>query len=113
VRRIVQIGGNTHRIEATWQWPTGSAVSLRLGDRELARVAYLPASASAHWILHWIGDDFASEGPEQLPLVGLAGRVPEEVDADPALQAAVLELALDAATERLSGQPARIEHPDA
>jgi hypothetical protein len=111
--RTLNIGQNMHRIEARWQWPAASAVSVRLGDQELATVEYFPASASAHWILHWIGDDFGSEGPGQLPLIGLAGIVPEEVDADPALQAAVLELALDAAAERLSGKPARIEPSDA
>lgn len=108
--RMIELHGRRHRLDAEWQWPLAPAVSIRLGDRDVASVDYFPASASAHWALHWISGDV---GSAQLPLIGLAGRVPEEIDADPALQAATLDIALDAAEDRLTGQPARVERPDA
>jgi hypothetical protein len=109
--RTIEIGGTTHLIEAGWQWPVAPAVTVRIDGGELAAVEYLLASASAHWILHWIGTPGSGE-PRQLPLIALAGKVPEEVDPDPTLQAAVLDLALDAVTELLLSHPARIEQPD-
>src|SRR5947209_2582529 len=110
--RSVRVGGREHRLDALWLWPVAPAVSVRLDGRAVASVEFFQASASAHWILNWIGDDLGYEGPARLPLMSLAGRVPEEVDADAALVGAVLDVALDAAEDRLSGQPARVARPD-
>jgi hypothetical protein len=45
--------------------------------------------------------DPGSDRPDPLPLVALAGRVPEEVDGDAALREAALVIAVDAIAEQL------------
>jgi hypothetical protein len=77
--------------------------------REVATVDYLPASASAHWVLTWTSGEIAADGPAHLPLMPLVTSVPEEVDADESLCAAVLDIALDGAEARLTGRTVR--HP--
>jgi hypothetical protein len=105
--RDVALEGRSHRITAEWCWPDTPLARIRLDGREVATVDYLPASASAHWVLTWISEELATDGPKQLPLMPLVTRVPEEVDAERSLRAAVLDIALDGTEARLTGRPVR------
>lgn len=95
-------------ISAEWRWPEVPPARVRVDDREVAVVDYLPASAAAHWYLRWASDDIAAGGPDVLPLISLVTRVPEEVDGDDDIRATVLDTALEAAANRLAGRVVRI-----
>lgn len=107
--RDFEHSGRVHRISAQWCWPDVPLVRINADGREVATVDYLPASASAHWVLSWTSAEVGADGPARLPLMALVTRVPEEVDADESLCAAVLDIALDGAKARLTGRTAR--HP--
>jgi hypothetical protein len=96
------------RISAKWCWPEVPLARVRVDDREVAVVDYLPASAAAHWYLRWASRDTGAEGPDVLPLISLVTRVPEEVDGDDDMRATVLDTALEAVANRLAGCVVRI-----
>src|SRR5665213_69367 len=77
------------RISAEWCWPEVPLARVRVDDREVAVVDYLPASAAAHWYLRWASRDIGADGPDVLPLISLVTRVPEEVDGDDDMRATV------------------------
>ncbi len=103
------LGPGPHRLSAAWRFPTSPLVEIRLDDRVLASVDYLPASASAHWFLTMRDAD--SESPIAVP--ALASRVPEEVDSDAALQRSVLDESALSAASRLLGRPLDLTFHDA
>jgi hypothetical protein len=105
-------GEDACRIVADWLWPDRPLVRVRVDDQEVATVDYLPASATAHWFLKWTSNELVVEDPNPLPLMPLVAMVPEEVDGDENIRAAVLDTALEAVANRLTGGAARIEPRD-
>jgi hypothetical protein len=105
-------GDDVHRIVADWLWPDRPLVRVRVDYQEVATVDYLPASATAHWFLKWTSNELVVEDPNPLPLMPLVAMVPEEVDGDENIRAAVLDTALEAVANRLTGSAARIEPRD-
>jgi hypothetical protein len=100
------------RIIAEWRWPEVPLARVRVDDREVAVVDYLPASAAAHWYLRWTSSDCGADGPDVLPLMALVTRVPEEVDGDDDMRANVLDTALEAVANRLAGRVVGIDPHD-
>jgi hypothetical protein len=105
-------GDGVHRIVADWLWPDRPLVRVRVDDQEVATVDYLPASATAHWFLKWTSNELVVEESNPLPLMPLVAMVPEEVDGDESIRAVVLDTALEAVANRLTGRAARIEPRD-
>jgi hypothetical protein len=99
---------DAHEVTAVWRWPDHPLVEVFLDDSAIAVVDYLPASASAHWYLRWTGDPRPAHGLNDLPLLPLATRVPEEAEEDSAMRAAVLDAAIEAAANKLTGRTARL-----
>ena len=102
-----------HDVTADWHGPAHPLVDVRLDGVTIAKVDYLEASASAHWFLRWCGDPSAAHGPVELPLMPLATHVPEEAEEDADIRAAILDAAVEAAANELTGRPVRLQLRDA
>jgi hypothetical protein len=101
-------------LTAEWRWPDHPVVDVRLTGAVIAVVDYLPASASAHWFLRWTGGESRGAlGGAPLPLTPLATRVPEEADEDAGMRTFVLDTAVEAAANQLTGRAVRLELRDA
>jgi hypothetical protein len=101
-----------HELSAEWQWPDQPLTRVCLDGSEIATADYFPASASAHWYLRWTGEAIASRSSTELPLIALATRVPEEAEEDAAIRKAILDVAIQAAANELTGRPSRLELAD-
>jgi hypothetical protein len=114
-RAIVQsLNAETHELTAEWVWPDKPLVHLYLDSEPVAFVDYLPASASAHWFLRWAGEDVhRARGAADLPIITLAGHVPEEAEREESMLATALDEALSATAAELTGRVVRIETSDA
>jgi hypothetical protein len=97
---------------AEWRWPDHPLIEVRLDGEPIAVVDYLPASASIHWFLHWTGGTSAAHGSAELPLLPLATRVPEEAEEDVGTRMTVLDTAIEAAANELTGRVIRLELRD-
>jgi hypothetical protein len=98
------IASEIHELSAEWCWPDAPLVALRLNSELVALADYLPASASAHWFLRWTADTPRARPATELPIMSLAGHVPEEAEEDETMLAAVLDAAIGAATAELTGR---------
>jgi hypothetical protein len=103
-RRVAKLADG-RRLEARWQFPAHPMIALAVNGRALGHVDYVEASASVHWALR-----VEHRGHEVvIGLPALAGRVPEELDADEGLCVAALDHALRAAADRLGDHGPALE----
>jgi hypothetical protein len=103
---------SARKLTAHWRWPDHPIVDVGLDGSTIAVVDYLPASSSAHWFLRWPGELKVAPAFTVLPIISLATRVPEEVDGDDKVRAAVLDIAIEAVANQLTGRAVRLEARD-
>jgi hypothetical protein len=102
-----------HEITAEWRWPTHPLVQVHLDATRVAVVDYLEGSASSHWFLRWTGEPAGPHGAAELPLLPLATHVPEEAEEEAGMRAVILDAAVEAAVNKLTGRAVRLQLRDA